>query len=74
GLKDKNGKEIWEGDIVRHTHGGDPETKTDLVVTFETGAFMAWYVEYPKNKTLAMSIYPYCEIIGNIHENPELLK
>ena len=66
GLKDKNGKEIYEGDIVRHA--------TDegvYKVIFEDGGF------YVKNlfeyDFQTINEYPL-EIIGNIYENPELLK
>ena len=65
GLKDKNGKEIYEGDIVRHA--------TDegvYKVIFEDGGF------YVKNlfeyDFQAINEYPL-EIIGNIYENLELL-
>lgn len=69
GLKDKNGKEIYECDIVKHTD-------CDIgKVIFENGCFV---VEERKNKFLCYSLSdgsdPYCEVIGNIYENPELLK
>jgi uncharacterized phage protein (TIGR01671 family) len=71
GLKDKNGKEIYEGDLITHTsrHGGKPHP-----VIYHNGGFHADYgLIYP----LSVEHYDkYCEIevVGNIYENPELLK
>ena len=67
GLTDKNGKEIYEGDIVRTTGwpDGDP-------VYWVDGRFC---VGQPSNLADFLgSIAEGCEIIGNIYENPELLK
>lgn len=66
GLKDKNGKEIFEGDIVLYTDfGGD---KNHLVVEWSEndGAFLFGWVrtDYAISKG---------EVVGNIYENPELL-
>jgi uncharacterized phage protein (TIGR01671 family) len=70
GLLDKNGREIYEGDIVSdgmwQSYGclnGTHEVK------FEDGGFYPFCV--PKWEC-TMDIKG-CEVIGNIHENPELL-
>ena len=68
GLKDKNGKEIYEGDIVN-----DLITGRVGIVKFNHGAFVITYKEIsnwkPVNRGGAVSV----EVVGNIYENPELL-
>ena len=70
GLTDKNGKRIFEGDIVK-----DTKTNVAYCVTFPSGSFQ---IENPKNEWDVDLLYPLvgagrCEIIGNTHDNPELL-
>ena len=72
GLKDKNGKEIYEGDIVKSAWHG-----TTGIVEFsieDVGSCGCCYTEFKGSGFIA----PYInlnevEIIGNIYENPELL-
>ena len=68
GLHDKNGKEIYEGDIgLFDCMGG--KIKTTIV----WNGFAARY-ERDDIPYLAGGIDGQCEVIGNIYENPELLK
>ena len=65
GLKDKNGKMIFEGDIVKADNGHISE------VTFHFGAFCCYCQCHDTHNTLWSDILT---VIGNIHDNPELLK
>lgn len=67
-LKDKNGKEIYDGDIFR-----DNDTFIWQVYN-EDGMFMARGGEYGLSEILIEFVTEHCEIIGNIYENPELLE
>lgn len=78
GLKDKGGKEIYEGDILKGTtKGNSNEVLAITYVKWDRGQFDL-YTEM----TLASwedALYNYMqffdvEIIGNIYENPELLE
>ena len=68
GLKDKNGKEIYEGDIFKAGYFGGTD-----VVTWDVEN--ARYIgRSPKGCISYVGREPAVEIIGNIHDNPELLK
>lgn len=84
GLKDKNGKKIYEGDIVRcinllTSFDGDvtynilPSAPTFIgIVEFSDTAFC---IKKIKNKLITYNLlHYYLEVIGNIYENPELLE
>jgi uncharacterized phage protein (TIGR01671 family) len=67
GLKDINGKEIYEGDICKHNN--------DIaVIVFWEGAFI-FNKYYTHNNSLTnFACIRTFEIIGNIYETPELLQ
>jgi len=65
GLKDKNGKEIYEGDIL--------DIGNNAVVEFFDGKFHPVY-DGGKSEAMEDEFKSYkCEIIGNIYENKDLL-
>ena len=66
GIEDKNGKEIYEGDLVKTI-----ECNTLYEVSFDTGAFSL--KSFGTNVRIMYNLN-FCEVIGNIHENPELLE
>ena len=86
GLTDRNGKKIFEGDIVK-THYANAQ-KSDFIeqVVFYNGKFCAYFSNQlckqwanlydgtehlPQDKSFYMDSV---EVIGNIHDNPELIK
>lgn len=69
GLKDKNGKEICEGDIIR-CHGDDRFIAP--VIRHDNSGGFCWVSCYKEECFIPES--DEVEVVGNIHENPELLE
>lgn len=69
GLKDKNGKEIYEGDIVRYW-SENYEVKFDEI---KDSDITYYYLGWAMGELSLYEAASMCEVIGNIHENPELL-
>lgn len=87
GLLDKNGKEIFERDVVRIDVQIDLANGWSITGPIEwnnkeaawQGNFKrSWLHEHPKenepNEIWSGSFWKGCEIVGNIYENPEMVK
>jgi len=73
GLTDKNGVEIYEGDIVKFKWLGEYTG----VIKYEDCGFGLSYNANDEQMNVAMRRFYFdknAEVIGNIHENPELLE
>ena len=69
GLHDKNGKEIYEGDIVKIKYRDEDIGK----VIYEYNGFSIDVTNMNKNYGRVDFVNYFMEVIGNIYENPELL-
>lgn len=89
GLHDRNGKEIYEGDIVKFSNEIDEVYEEIGVVDFDLSecGYKATYKTKEYNDSMGYYVRTNCiylidseeyecayEVVGNIHENPELLK
>ena len=82
GLTDKNGVRIFEGDVIRgrSVYIGGHSTSNRALVIYKAGMFLLSFGESEEECAAAQDVeflgawHDSVEIIGNIHDNPELLE
>ncbi len=68
GLTDKNGKKIFEGDVCKHRSNYSGDFIISVVI-YTDGCFLAM-----ADNNSGFNLSDKLEVIGNIHDNPELIK
>ena len=73
GLYDRQNKEIWEGDICKCFYIMSNDPFIGIIFWSNSGA---QFKVKDKNESAGALLYynMTCEVIGNVHENPELLQ
>ena len=72
GLTDKNGTKIFEGDIVKFAYNEEDENPVFYSVEWKNDRACFGYAETADKMIEVDSLH--CVVIGNIHDNPKLLK
>lgn len=76
GLKDRNGVRIFEGDVLSTENGTFSNTGMGQIM-FRNGIWLSYYGQDALNRDCFDELHAVCnsrEVIGNIHDNPELVE
>ena len=81
GLHDKNGKEIYRGDIIKYKNKDNAKLnekiiycKGTVIYNCKTGSYAVEGIDEAGAKSYDYFPIKDCEIVGNIYDNPELVK
>ena len=72
GLKDKNSKKIYEGDLLREWIVEEHPSDLIYKVGFDMGHFTLTDIKSGYDRMGIWNVYNNLEVIGNIYENPQL--
>lgn len=77
-IKDKHGKQIYNGDILRGIYEDDDDPESQPIVdygyvAFENGCFVLKWINY-KYTDILSDVACYMEVIGNINDDPSLFE
>lgn len=75
-LKDRNGNDIYEGDIISFDYGdGEPVSEDLIEVRFVRGVFaFLWNGDLDDECPVSSPTHEWAIVKGNIHDNPDMLQ